>query len=69
MLKITNYTIKRDDAKAIGKFISEKMTIKELDFSNSVLSTDCAKEIADGLMRAKNIEILKLGENPNFDCT
>ena len=69
MLKITNYTIKRDDAKAIGKFLSEQMTIKELDFSNSNLTTDCAKEIADGLMRAKNIEILKLRENPQFDCT
>lgn len=33
------------------------------------MTKDCAKEIADGLMRAKNLQILKMADNPDLDCT
>lgn len=69
VLKITNYQIKRDESKAIGKYLSDHLSMKELDLTDTQLSTDCAKDIADGLMRAKNLEILKLANNPNLECS
>lgn len=44
------------------------MHIKELEITNSRLSDAHAKEIADGLMRAKNIEVLNLSNNPYLVC-
>jgi len=41
------------DAKALGKVLSDFKFIKELDLSNTSMSSDQSKEIADGLMRAK----------------
>lgn len=34
-----------------------------------MLQTAGAKEIADGLMRAKNIEVIKLSDNTPFDSS
>jgi hypothetical protein len=56
------------DCKAIGKILSDFLHIKELEITNSKISDSHAKEIADGLMRAKNIEILKLRNNPSLVC-
>ena len=56
------------DCKAIGKILSDFMHIKELEITNSRFSDAHAKEIADGLMRAKNIEILNLRDNPYLVC-
>lgn len=44
------------------------MHIRELQITNSKISDQHAKEIADGLMRAKNIEVLNLRDNPNLVC-
>lgn len=56
------------DCKAIGKILSDFMHIKELEIINSRFSDAHAKEIADGLMRAKNIEVLNLSNNPFLVC-
>ena len=45
---------------SIGKLISENKNFKELDFFGVEIYNKALKNIADGLMRAKNIEVLKL---------
>lgn len=40
--------------------------IRELDISNCQLGLTSTKEIADGLMRAKKLEVLKAGNNPEM---
>lgn len=52
------------DTKAIGKILSDFKRIKELDISNCNLTHLTAQDIADGLMRAKSLEIIKLANNP-----
>ncbi len=37
-----------------------------MDLSFTDLSGDNSKEIADGLMRAKQLEVLKLNNNPSL---
>jgi len=37
--------------------------------TNSALNTTTTKDIADGLMRAKQLEILKVGENPSMGAS
>lgn len=68
-LKVRNTTITMDDAKAIGKVLADFKFIRELDVSKANLSVDTAKEIADGLMRAKQLEIFKCEVNPNMGKT
>lgn len=53
MLKLRNLNLQVKDCQQIGKVISDFKFITELDLSHTNLSLACAKEIADGLMRAK----------------
>jgi len=46
--------------------LSEFNTIRELNMSHTNLMRSTTKEIADGLMRAKQLEILKLAHNPGM---
>lgn len=50
-----------NDSKAIGKVLADFKNIKELDLTNCGLNLSTTKDIADGLMRAKQLEIIKLG--------
>jgi len=61
-----NSNITLEDAKAIGKVLADFRQVRELDLTNSSLDPAKTKEIADGLMRAKQLEILKLGKNPRM---
>lgn len=45
-------------AKSIGKILSDYKHIRELNFTKSNIHSTYAKEIADGLMRAKKLENL-----------
>ena len=54
------------NCKAIGKVLSDFKQIRLLDLSFTNLSGDSSKEIADGLMRAKQLEVLKLDNNPSL---
>jgi hypothetical protein len=49
--------------KAIGKILSDNKSMKELDLSETIYFDAVAKDIADGLMRAKLFESLKLRNN------
>jgi Ran GTPase-activating protein (RanGAP) involved in mRNA processing and transport len=49
--------------KAIGKILSDNKSMKELDLSDTTYYDAVAKDIADGLMRAKLLESLKLRNN------
>ena len=52
--------------KAFGKILSENKFMRELDLSNAVYYDNMAKDIADGLMRAKMLEVLKLKNNTSL---
>jgi len=65
-LKFNNLTLSSNDAKAIGKVLADFKIIRELDLTNCNLNTTTVKDIADGLMRAKNLEIIKLAKNPSM---
>jgi len=48
--------------------LSEFKSIRELNLSKTGISVHTGgKDIADGLMRAKQLEILNLSENPSLD--
>jgi len=49
--------------------LSDHLSVRELDLSSTGLQTSGAKEIADGLMRAKNIEVIKLRDNASVDSS
>lgn len=53
ILKINHFQLTQNNCKAIGKILSDFKNIRELDLTNSALTTSSSKEIADGLMRAK----------------
>lgn len=57
-------TLSIEDAKAIGKVLADFRQIRELNLTSANLQVNTTKEIADGLMRAKQLEILKLHNNP-----
>ena len=63
VLDVSHNTISIADAKAIGKCLTDFKGIRELNVSNAQLNTSTTKELADGLMRAKQLEILKASGN------
>ena len=70
-LKILSFrgnTLRNEDCKAIGKILSEFKNIVELDVSFCNLDAQNSKEIADGLMRAKQLEVLNISHNQNMDA-
>jgi Ran GTPase-activating protein (RanGAP) involved in mRNA processing and transport len=67
VLKFTNCVLTPVDVAAIGKVLADFKQIKELDLQNTSLDENKVKEVADGLMRAKQLEILKIGSNPNMN--
>ena len=56
----TNKRLTLKSYKAIGKILSDYKFIKEVNLSENIIDSQCSKEIADGLVRAKNLEILKM---------
>ncbi len=57
-LQILNFSgnkLRVEDCKAIGKVLSDFKSINELDVSYCELDVNKGKEIADGLMRAKQL--------------
>lgn len=51
--------------KFINKILADFKYLSELDLSNASIDNSCAKELADGLMRAKQLEKLILAGNRN----
>jgi Ran GTPase-activating protein (RanGAP) involved in mRNA processing and transport len=55
---------------AIGSVLNKVLTnfknIQELNLVDCKMDLDAGKEIADGLMRAKQLEILRIAKNPNL---
>lgn len=66
VLQVTNCILSVKEAQTIGKIISDFQQIQELDLTDTGLNDSKGKEIADGLMRAKQLEILKLSKNINL---
>lgn len=56
-------SLSAEAGKAFGKVLSDFKSVKELDLSNANYTDPIAKDIADGLMRAKLLEVLKLRNN------
>ena len=65
-LSFKNLKLTLPNCKAIGTVLSDFKQIRLLDLSFTGLTGDNSKEIADGLMRAKQLEILKLNNNPSL---
>lgn len=61
MLKINKTSMTIKDVQTIGRILSDFKQIQELDLSGCFLDQTQSKEIADGLMRAKQLQIIKLG--------
>ena len=47
-------------SKIVGKMLSDFKNVIELDLTQSYLNANDAKNIADGLMRAKRLEVIRL---------
>lgn len=58
-----------DDAKAIGKVLTIFANIRELDLTDTNITVAHSKEIADGLIKAKKLEYIKIGQNKELDPT
>lgn len=57
------------DAKAIGKVLTTFADIRELDLTDTNITVAHGKEIADGLIKAKKLEYIKIGQNKELDPT
>lgn len=56
-------SLRMEETKAIGKVLAAFKQVKEIDLSRTNLNSSTIKDIADGLMRAKQMEIVKLEGN------
>ena len=63
-LDFSGQNLTLDDSKAIGKVLADFRQVRELNLQNAGLTDTTIKEIADGLMRAKQLEILNIADNP-----
>jgi len=63
VLKVNDQAISLKDAQTIGRVLSDFKSIQEIDMTNCQLDQQKRKEIADGLMRAKQLQIIKMGKN------
>ncbi len=59
-LHFAKCTLNFDTCKNIGKILSDYKNVRELDLTGSYILQQYSKEIADGLMRAKRIESIRL---------
>ena len=66
VLKVNDQAISLKDAQTIGRVLSDFKNIQEIDMTNCFLDQQKSKEIADGLMRAKQLQIIKMGKNANI---
>jgi hypothetical protein len=64
VLSFSDLNLSVYDSKAIGKVLADFKQIKELNLTNCGLNTTTVKDIADGLMRAKQLEMIKMAKNP-----
>lgn len=69
VLNLIRMNLKNQDPKGVGKILSDFKFIKELNIIDCNLDTRDSKEVADGLMRAKALEIIRLNLNLNLDCS
>ena len=67
VLTMTHTQLNRADCKGIGKVLSDFKFIKELNLENCGLTNANQQEIADGLMRAKQLEILRINDNQSLN--
>jgi hypothetical protein len=59
-LNLSHNKIGIEDAKAIKRALQTLRGVRELNLTDSGLSTEAAKEIADGIVQAKKLEVFKL---------
>lgn len=69
VLSFKHIFLTQHDAKAIGKVLTTFVDIRELDLTDTNITVTHGKEIADGLIKAKKLEFIKLGHNKELDPT
>lgn len=52
--------------KALGGLITNMKSLLELRLNNSIYSQTIAKEVSDGLMRAKQVQYIDISNNPQI---
>jgi hypothetical protein len=63
---INDQAISLKDAQTIGRVLSDFKAIQEIDLTNCYLDQQKSKEIADGLMRAKQLQVIKMAKNQSI---
>lgn len=66
VLKLNDQAISLKDAQTIGRVLSDFKAIQEIDLTNCYLDQQKSKEIADGLMRAKQLQVIKMAKNQSI---
>ena len=69
MMSFRGHRLCLNDCKAIGKVLSDFKHIRELDLCDSGLTRPLGKEVADGLIRAKQLEVINLSKNASLECS
>ena len=66
VLRFRHMRLSKVVAQAINRILTDFKFIQELDLKDCQLDIAQVKEVADGLMRAKQLEVLKLARNPGI---
>lgn len=66
VINLNQMTVDYQIAGVLNKVLTNFKNIQELDLVDCRMGVDAGKEIADGLMRAKQLEILRIAKNPTL---
>jgi len=66
VLDVSSCQISDFDSKAIGKILADFKCMRELNMNGCNLNQNTVKDVADGLMRAKQLEIVKMANIPTM---
>ncbi len=64
VIKMRGMYVTQPIASVLNKVLTDFKFIQEVDLTDCKLTVPCGKEVADGLMRAKQVEMLRLANNP-----
>jgi len=66
VIDMSQMNVTQQIAAVLNKVLTNFKNIQELNLVDCKMTVESGKEIADGLMRAKQLEILRIAKNPNL---
>eukprot|EP00826_Nyctotherus_ovalis_P059993 TRINITY_DN838_c0_g2_i4.p1 TRINITY_DN838_c0_g2~~TRINITY_DN838_c0_g2_i4.p1 ORF type:complete len:1376 (-),score=453.51 TRINITY_DN838_c0_g2_i4:170-4297(-) len=66
VINMNQMSVTQPIASVLNKILTNFKNIQELDLVDCRMGVEAGKEIADGLMRAKQLEILRIAKNPSL---